>query len=73
MNYRIIIAKKNHMQKQKFFTHHLSIRLMDHEYKRITQLSLRRKKTRSVLVREILQSGIQSMITKPKSDEPENE
>ena len=66
-------CKKKRMQKQKFFVHQISIRLMDHEFKKITQICQRRKKNRSLLVREILQSGIETMfIKKPVTDESRN-
>jgi hypothetical protein len=65
-----IIAGKKAMPKQKYFTHHISVRLMDHEFKRINQVCLRKKTRRAVLVREILQSAIEAMLTKkPVTDE----
>ena len=58
------------MPKQKFYTTHISIRLMDHEMKKVNQLCLRRKMPRSVMVREIIISGINSALTKKtKQDE----
>jgi metal-responsive CopG/Arc/MetJ family transcriptional regulator len=58
------------MPKQKFYTNHISIRLMDHEMKKVNQLCLRKKMQRSVMVREIIISGINSALTKKnKQDE----
>ena len=58
------------MPKQKFYTTHISIRLMDHELKKVNQLCLRRKMPRSAMVREIIISGINSaLIKKPKYNE----
>jgi metal-responsive CopG/Arc/MetJ family transcriptional regulator len=58
------------MPKQKFYTTHISIRLMDHEMKKVNQLCLRKKMQRSVMVREIIISGINSALTKKtKQDE----
>ena len=51
------------MPKQKYFTHHISVRMMDHEIKRVNQVCLRKKKRRSVLIREILQNGIEAILT----------
>ncbi len=56
------------MPKQKFFVHHISIRLMDHEMKKVNQLCLRRKKPRSVLVREIIINGIDDIFKTKKSN-----
>lgn len=58
------------MPKQKFYTTHISVRLMDHEMKKVNQLCLRRKMKRSAMVREIIISGIDTALTKKtKQDE----
>lgn len=57
------------MPKVKFYVRNVSIRMQDHEYKKMMQICYRKKKNKSEIIREILLRGIESMLKKKPTNE----
>ena len=62
------------MKKQINFNRFVTIRMKEFDHKKIMRICFKRKINRSIILREMIEIGIQSMLTKKsKTHEPGNE
>lgn len=50
------------MPKQKFFIHNVTFRLLDPEFKKLTQACMRQRKNRSEIIRKLIADNIDQLL-----------